>query len=570
MKRKFLVGAAAIGLLAATIALGPKTFAATANSADMLISNSFTSTSKTYSSTSKKTITSTFYHNNALKNKKLLKGLDVSKWQSKNSYTTTSINWSKAHDDGIDFAFVRVGYTSTSDGSHHADTSANSQITSALANDVSVGVYYFSQALTVAEAKSEAKYTLSLLEKNGWDVTLPVVFDYEFNKRLTSGKLSKSTMTKICAAYCDVIADAGYTPAIYANYSMFNNYLNTSTLAKSYKIWLARYHKTTTSYYLASQSKIPYSDIAYPYEFWQFTSSGRVSGYSGNLDVNYWYFDRNVNTNNLASSNETNDSVKLTWSRSSGAKDFYIYRYNEDTQSYKRIGSTSKTYYTDDDLKAGETYKYKVRCYWTIGGTKYYGNYSDVITTATKPGKVSGVDVSTRNANSLTLSWDETEGATGYRIYKYDEDSESYSKIATTEDNSYKVSGLTSASEYAFKVRAYKTINDDTLLGSYSDKFDTVTRPKKVTSLKVTSPKKNTAKITFNKVYRTAAVNVYRYDTTKKKFVRIKSITNGSTTYTDSNVKSGKTYRYKVRSYFVYNDTTIWSYYSSEYKIKVK
>ncbi len=570
MKKKFIKTLAL--LTATTLLLTPALQVLAATSAELLKTMSFTTTSKVYDSSAKKTVTQTIYHNNALKNRKLFKGLDVS-WHQASNQTTSKIDWAKAHADGIDFTFVRVAARKgNKEGTLYEDTSANSHIQGALKNKINVGVYFFSQALTVSEAKAEAKYTLKVLDAHNWDITLPVVFDYEYYTRLTSGKLSKSTMTKICTAFCDVIEDAGYTPAIYANYSMFGNHLTTSTLAKKYTIWLARYKNTATSNTLSSSSSIPYADITYPYEFWQFTSSGRVSGYGGNLDCNYWYKDVNIKTQNLDADNSTTSSIDLSWDNAKDAKKYKIYRFNEESQSYKNIGDSSKTSFTDKDLSAGKDYKYKVRCYWTIGGTNYFGKYSDIITASTKPAKVADVSVDNRASTHVTLNWKKVSGASAYGIYQYNEKTNSFDKLdqIDAKETSYKVSNLKSASSYTFRVRAVRKSNGSTYYGSYSDKFSITTKPLKVSNLSVTSKTKKTATISFGKISKAEGYCIYRYDAANEKWTRIKTITDGTTSYKNTGLTSGKTYTYRVRAFITEDGARIYGLYSNQVKIKVK
>ena len=140
----------------------------------------------------------TYYHKSDYEDAQLLNGIDVSWWQAKNK-KTTALNWEKIHDAGIDFAFVRVASRDTSDGSIYEDTAADSHIQAALENDINVGLYIFSQALTEKEAKQEAEYVLDLADKYGWDVTLPIVIDREkgSHNRLTGGKLSKAKETAV-------------------------------------------------------------------------------------------------------------------------------------------------------------------------------------------------------------------------------------------------------------------------------------------------------------------------------------------------------------------------------------
>lgn len=230
----------------------------------------------------------TYYHKADYEDAQLLNGIDVSWWQAKNK-KTTALNWEKIHDAGIDFAFVRVASRDTSDGSIYEDTAADSHIQAALENDINVGLYIFSQALTEKEAKQEAEYVLDLADKYGWDVTLPIVIDREkgSHNRLTGGKLSKAKETAVCQSFADTISDAGYQPVVYASYAWIKSYIDTDSL-EDCGIWIARYNNTTTS---NAKSGEPYADTAYDYEFWQYSSVAKVSGYTGNLDVNFWYKD---------------------------------------------------------------------------------------------------------------------------------------------------------------------------------------------------------------------------------------------------------------------------------------
>ena len=85
----------------------------------------------------------------------LLNGIDVSWWQGvggKNS-TKTALDWEKIHDAGIDFAFVRVASRDNAQGTLYEDTCADSHIQEALDNDINIGLYIFSQALTEEEAE---------------------------------------------------------------------------------------------------------------------------------------------------------------------------------------------------------------------------------------------------------------------------------------------------------------------------------------------------------------------------------------------------------------------------------
>ena len=357
----------------------------------------------------------TYYHKSDYEDAQLLNGIDVSWWQAKNK-KTTSLDWNKIHNAGIDFAFVRVASRDTSDGSIYEDTAADSHIQAALKNKVNVGLYIFSQALTEKEAQEEANYVLNLAKKYKWSVTLPIVIDREKGSynRLTAGKLSKAKETAVCQAFADTITKAGYQAAVYASYSWIKSYINTDSLEDCI-IWIARYNNTTTS---NSKSGEPYADTAYDYEFWQYSSVAKVSGYTGNLDVNFWYKDTSAKTGGLkATVGNAFDPVKLTWSKAAdGVTGYRVYRYDETQKKYVNIKQTSSRSYTDTDVQSGKSYQYKVRCYWTIGGTNYYGAYSSVVEATVPPAQVTGVKLQKRSSLYLTLGWDKISGASGYPV----------------------------------------------------------------------------------------------------------------------------------------------------------
>lgn len=514
----------------------------------------------------------TYYHKSDYEDAKLLNGVDVSWWQAKNR-KTTAIDWSKMHNAGIDFAFVRVASRDTTDGSIYEDTAANSHIQAALKNKINVGLYVFSQALTEKEAQEEANYAINLAKKYKWSVTLPIVIDREkgSHNRLTGGKLSKAKETAICQAFADTVTKAGYQAAVYASYGWIKPYIDTDSL-KNCGIWIARYNNTTTS---NSKSGVPYADAAYDYEFWQYSSTAKVNGYAGNLDVSFWYKDTSAKTGGLkAVVGDAFDPVKLSWSKAANDVTGYrVYRYDEAQKKYVYVKQTSGKSYTDTDVESGKTYQYKVRCYWTIGGTNYYGAYSSVAEATVPPAKVTGVKTEKRSSLYLTLGWDKISGASGYRVYKYNSGKKTYESVVTISGGSatsYKVTGLKDATEYKFKVKAYRKVNGETVWGSASSEYRTCTTPLKVKNLKL-STKSSSVTLKWEKTSGATGYELYRYNSKTKKYDKIATINSDSTvSYTDKNLKKGTTHQYKVRAYKKYENSTFCGVCSTVKKITVK
>lgn len=194
-------------------------------------------------------------------------GVDVSDWQG-------DIDWDRVAADGVEFAIIRAGYRGYSVGSIMEDDCFVQNIEGALNAGLDVGVYFFSQAITPDEAVEEANFLLEHVE--GYDVTYPLVFDWERQYVYTSRtkNITGEVITACADAFCQTVAQAGYTPMVYGNPSDVPNNLDLSYLTH-YPYWLAHY---TSSW---SPTSFPYN-----YSMWQYTSSGKVDGITGNVDLN--------------------------------------------------------------------------------------------------------------------------------------------------------------------------------------------------------------------------------------------------------------------------------------------
>lgn len=193
-----------------------------------------------------------------------VKGIDVSKYQGE-------IDWEKVAKDGVEYAIIRIGYRGYGTGAIILDENAIKNLDGATKAGIDVGVYFFSQAVTKAEAVEEAEFVLENIKK--YDITYPVVFDTEdvYGEDARADLLDKKDRTDIAVAFCDTIEKAGYTPAVYSNLKWFNLALDLSKLEK-YDKWYAYYD----------------DNIYFPYEIamWQYSESGKVSGIEGPVDMN--------------------------------------------------------------------------------------------------------------------------------------------------------------------------------------------------------------------------------------------------------------------------------------------
>ena len=96
-----------------------------------------------------------------------LVGIDVSEHQHE-------IDWTRVATADLDYAYIRLGRRGYTEGGLFEDPYYVSNMKGATAAGLQVGVYFFSQAITVQEAIEEARFVLEHL--NGYSVDLPVVF----------------------------------------------------------------------------------------------------------------------------------------------------------------------------------------------------------------------------------------------------------------------------------------------------------------------------------------------------------------------------------------------------------
>ena len=182
----------------------------------------------------------------------------------------------------IDFVIIRVGYGTK--GTIDTKFTRNADLCRSLG--IPVGFYWYSYALDVEGAKKEAQAIINAIAPYKDIVQYGVWFDMEdadgYKKK--NGMPSNQTLRQMCAAFCEATENAGYYSGIYASESWFKNQLNGSEVAP-YDKWVAQWPTSGGKQTGLSTPDTKRSDV----HLWQFTSAGRFSGYSGNLDTNYAY-----------------------------------------------------------------------------------------------------------------------------------------------------------------------------------------------------------------------------------------------------------------------------------------
>lgn len=218
-------------------------------------------------------------------------GIDVSKWQGK-------IDWQQVYNAGYRFVFVKVAGRGTITGELYFDDRYKENLKGAADAGLNVGVYIFSQAITEREALEEASLVINAIR--GYNITYPVVFDWETGVtssgrkyRSNAAALTNAEMTKIVNTFINAVESAGYEAMVYGNSYDLSLFDITSVSART-KVWYARYwsYYRYNDNYFTPGKQVP--ETNFPYEIWQYKDTGVVPGISEKVDMNVQFISNTI------------------------------------------------------------------------------------------------------------------------------------------------------------------------------------------------------------------------------------------------------------------------------------
>lgn len=191
-----------------------------------------------------------------------IKGIDVSEFQG-------TINWNKVKSDGIEFAILKLGNIYDYDA-NYKDSKFDTNYKNARANGIKIGAYIYNYCNTVDTLKKGLEWAIGKLD--GRKLDLPLYLDME--DKDIQGE-TKASLTEQCNEFAKYVESKGYRAGVYANVNWLKNELNPNDFDKDISVWVAQYYK-----------ECQYTG---KYDIWQYASNGKVSGISGNCNMNYLY-----------------------------------------------------------------------------------------------------------------------------------------------------------------------------------------------------------------------------------------------------------------------------------------
>lgn len=199
----------------------------------------------------------------------LYKGIDISTYQK-------NVDYRRLKDAGVQFAILKIIRKDL-----NPDNMFEIHYYGCVTNGIDVSCYNYSYATTIEQARQAANAVLNVL--NGRK--MPVYLDVEDNVQKGLGEY----LADIINAYQEVIERAGLIFGVYTGMSFYNSYLSPYRSKIKCKNWhIARYYKGYTEMPFDEDPDELYKPSMLTTS-WQYTSSGKVSGINGRVDLDVMY-----------------------------------------------------------------------------------------------------------------------------------------------------------------------------------------------------------------------------------------------------------------------------------------
>lgn len=205
-------------------------------------------------------------HNTFGENDTVVYGVDVS---SQNG----EIDWNAVYGSGIRFVMLRAGYRGSSSGKIVIDSAFYENAKAAIYAGLDVGAFFYSQAVSEAEAVEEASALITLTSDINYSLPLTIRLDMAGGTG-RADELSSERRTEIVNAFCQTIKNSGNEACIYATKNWLITNIDYNMLNRN-MLWLAEYREVPT-----------YEGY---FDIWQYSCKGQVKGIEGNVNLNISY-----------------------------------------------------------------------------------------------------------------------------------------------------------------------------------------------------------------------------------------------------------------------------------------
>ena len=281
------------------------------------------------------------------------------------------------------------------------------------------------------------------------------------------------------------------------------------------------------------------------------TNKLRARAYKGTVYSAYTYI--NINTapsaiTGFTLKNATSSTLNVAWDRNTSGDGYILDKYDGSKWvTVAKVTNHATLNNTANNLKAGTSYKFRIRAYKVFGSVTVYGSYT-YLTAGTKPAAMSGIKVKSKTNLTASLQWNKNISADGYVLDKYDGSKWVTIKTLTSNaDTSFNVTGLKASTTFKFRLRAYKNFGSAKEYSAYTY-LNVNTRPYTTTGMKCSSKTNVSANLRWNKNISANGYVLDKYD--GKKWVTIKTLTsNANTSFNVTGLNASKTFKFRLRAY---------------------
>lgn len=247
-------------------------------------------------------------------------------------------------------------------------------------------------------------------------------------------------------------------------------------------------------------------------------------------------------------------SIKLTWSKVSGASGYRVYQYKNKEWAVIKSSTTSNTY-TIKSLKPATSYKFAVKTYKKSGSKTTWSDAKKITVKTAAVSNPKTVKATAGENCKVTLKWSKVSGATGYVAYVYKDNA--WKKLKATSGTSYTATGLNANTTYKFKVVAYKKISDKNYYssGKTASVKTGALSVGKISSIDVGATS-NAVTLSWSAEGNINGYRVYIYDKATDSYKTLATIKD--TTYTATGLSGSTTYTFVVKPYAKSGSTTVW------------
>ncbi|MCM1166259.1 MAG: hypothetical protein NC299_01225 [Lachnospiraceae bacterium] len=190
----------------------------------------------------------------------MTKGIDVSSWQE-------DIDFKKVKKSGVKFVIIRAGFGTRTEPDKYFERNYRGAADAGL----HVGAYWYSYAESGAQAHEEARACLDIIKGKKFD--FPIFYDLEEQSQFVRGMDFCSNLVRI---FCNQLEENDCFAGLYTSRYPLQHYISRD-VASRYAVWVAEYNPTLN--YRGN------------YGIWQYSSTGKVDGINGAVDLDYCYVD---------------------------------------------------------------------------------------------------------------------------------------------------------------------------------------------------------------------------------------------------------------------------------------